>query len=267
MGELLNKTLTQPTKAVNGSNDTLQRKVDSYNESQGPESAAKIYDCPICKNKGLIAIIKNNAFYTESCTCMKIRAIIRNLKNSGLGAVDKNTLDNYIAKDEWQKAVLNTAKSFINEPGDRWFFIGGQVGAGKTHIGKAIAYTFIQKGIPVQYMEWKKDVQELNSKINEPEYLECLNKFTNTPVLYIDDFLKSGTASAPTQGEINRAIDIIYQRYNQVGTTVIISSERTLSEIIALDEGAGSRIAERCAKEFEINIGKDANKNYRLQAK
>ena len=250
-----------PARGYNSA-ERLKRQIESYNQAEGTKEAAEIYNCPKCKNKGNIAFNKDGAFFTKSCECLKIRQTIRNLKNSGLGAVDKNTLENYIASQDWQRDILKKAKQFISEPLGNWFFIGGQVGAGKTHIGKAIAYEFIKNGVNVRYMEWKKDVQKLNSLINEPEYVEYFSQFTTPAVLYIDDFLKTSKGTAPTQGEVNRAIDIIYQRYNQTNAAVIISSEQPIFKLCEIDEGMGSRIIEKCGS-YSVSIERDPEKNFR----
>lgn len=265
--------MTKTCKSLKGSSEAPERgydtridkQIERYNQTEGSKDGAKIYDCPICKNKGNIAYKENGAFYTKPCECLKIRQTIRMLNKSGLGAVDKNTLDNYNAAEQWQKNILSKARRFAAAPLGEWFYIGGQVGAGKTHIGKAVAYEFIKRGINVRYMEWKRDVQALNAIINDPEYLEAFNRFVMPQILYIDDFLKTSSGAKPTQGEINRAIDIIYQRYNQTDTAVIISSELTTFELCRIDEGMGSRISERC-ENYTINIGKDAKKNYRTNS-
>lgn len=245
----------------------IERQVRDYNESEGMKNAADIYDCVKCKNKGYIAFNDNEMFITKPCECLKIRKVIKDLDKSGIGAANKNTFENYNTTEKWQEDILNKAKAFVSEPmGEKWFFIGGQVGAGKTHIGKAIAYEIIKQGVFVQYMEWQKEVQVLNAFANDPEYLEKIGKFITPQILYIDDFLKTSGNSKPTPGEIKRACDIIYQRYNQSNCVIIISSEKNINEIMELDEGTGSRICER-AGEYIINISRDERKNYRLYPK
>lgn len=246
-------------------NERTNRQVESFNNTQRPPDTITGYDCPICKNNKVIAFNDNGDFSTYNCECKDIRKSIIYLKNSGLGAVDKNTFENYSANEQWQQDILFKAQQFASAPLGGWFFIGGQVGAGKTHIGKAIAYEYIKKGIFVKYLEWKKDIQHLNALANTPEYEKAFNEFVVPPVLYIDDFLKTSNGS-PLPGAINRASDLIYARYNQTDTTVIISSELTIGKIIDIDEGMGSRIVEK-TKTFDslITLNPDKNKNYRLR--
>lgn len=246
-------------------NSKTDREVKSFNDYEGQADLLTGYNCSVCKNKRVIAYNQNGHFVTSACECEKIRTTIKNLKNSGLGAVDKNTFDNYSTDEQWQKKILDKAKRFVSAPLGGWFFIGGQVGAGKTHIGKAIAYEYIKKGVFVKYLEWKKDIQHLNALANTPEYEKEFNAFVSTPVLYIDDFLKTFNGT-PLPGAVNRAADLIYSRYNQENTTVIISSEMVIGQIIDIDEGMGSRIVER-TKELDgmINLMPDKSKNYRLK--
>ena len=266
MRELLEGTMSCPEHSKSDKESREERQIKSYNSAEGKPDIDTGYECPKCKNKGNIAIIKNGYFTTIPCDCLKIRKSLKDLKRSGLGAVNKNTFDNYIITEKWQSDILDKAKAFLKEPMGKWFFIGGQVGAGKTHIGKALAYEYIKRGIYARYMEWRNDVQRLNAAINEPEGITLKAEFLAAPVLYIDDFLKTGQNAAPTQGDINRAIDIIFGRYTQENTVVIISSEKTINEIRTIDEAVGSRIFERSA-EYVINIGKDEKKNHRIYSK
>lgn len=241
----------------------VEKEIQNYNSAEGKPDTETGYDCPKCKNKGYVAINDNGYMVTKPCDCLKIRSSLKALQRSGLGAVDKNTFANYTVVDKWQAEVLEKAKTFLNEPLGKWFFIGGQVGSGKTHICKAIAYEFIKRGICAKYMEWRNDVQKINAVINEPEAERIKCEFLTSPVLYIDDFLKTSQGTAPSQGEVNRAIDFIFGRYTQENSCVIISSEKTINEITAIDEAFGSRIFER-AGEYVINIAPDAKKNYRI---
>lgn len=264
LNELLNRPNVNTGQPIDH-NERINRQVESYNNSQGELDLQTGYDCPICKNKRLIAFNKNGYLCYYPCECEKKRTIIKNLKKSGLGAIDKHTFENYEAPEKWQQDILLTAKQFVSMPLGGWFFIGGQVGAGKTHIGKAISYEYHKQGVYVQYLEWNKDIPRLNALVNTPEYEMEFEKFIDPPVLYIDDFLKSSNG-IPQPGAIKRASELIYSRYNQADTTVIISSEFVIDDIVRLDEGTGSRIVEM-AKIYNsmINLNPDKSKNYRLK--
>jgi hypothetical protein len=93
----------------------------------------------------------------------------------------------------------------------------------------------------------------------------------NADVLYIDDLFKNGkddfgTVKQPTPADINAAFEIINYRYNNPGKITIISSERTLIEMNAIDEAIAGRIAEKSkAGGYCINLAKDGKKNWRMK--
>ena len=70
----------------------------------------------------------------------------------------------------------------------------------------------------------------------------------------------------PTPADINVAFELINYRYINPGLTTIISSERTLSELLEIDETTAGRIAE-CTKlgGYCINLKKDASRNWRMR--
>lgn len=104
------------------------------------------YDCPKCKNKGYIAGVKGLYMVMAPCECMNIRANMARLERSGLkDSVAEYTFKNYKADKPWQKGILEKAVEFAKDP-KGWFYIGGQVGSGKTHICTAIASHLIKKG-------------------------------------------------------------------------------------------------------------------------
>ena len=143
--------------------------------------------------------------------------------------------------------IKQEALRYLSDHNGRRFFIGGQAGAGKTHICTALVGQLIQKGYGAKYMLWKDESAKLKRVMHESaQYERLLQELKSVPVLYIDDFFKTsvnseGNKTPPTQGDINLAFEILNYRYNQDRIT-IISSEMTIKEIIACDEAVGSRI-------------------------
>ena len=146
----------------------------------------------------------------------------------------------------------------------KWFYIGGAVGSGKTHICTAICNELLKKRA-VTYMPWREEAVKLKTIVNDISYQVEMDKLKKVDVLYIDDFLKTKSGDQPTGGDINIAFEIINYRYNNSLTT-IISSERTINEVIKVDEATGSRIFQ-FAKEYGIDLGKDKAKNMRLMSR
>ncbi len=242
--------------------EILEEKCQRYNSQRGDLEG---YDCPLCQNRGYFSKIVGNTIVDVECKCMVTRRNLQRIKNSGLtDTLLRCTFDTYIAKEEWQRYIKKKATEYINSPKE-WFFIGGQVGCGKTHICTAITNHFLKNGISSIYIIWRETVTKLKSNImNDEEYGKLINPLKTIDVLYIDDFFKVEQGTKPTSADINIAFELLNYRYNNSKLLTIISSEKTIEEIINLDEAVGSRIKEK-AKGFSLSIDKDRNKNYRLK--
>ena len=153
------------------------------------------YDCPKCNNRGYVLVPQayGNKYQivVRTCECIKTRAIIKKLEKSGLkNVIKKYTFDNYITEENWQKYLKEKALKFIDE-NDKWFFIGGQSGSGKTHLCTAVCGEFLKMNKSVFYMLWISDCKDLKNTINDYEkHNELLRNYRESEVLYIDDFLK-----------------------------------------------------------------------------
>ena len=256
-----------------------QHKVDSYNAGIGNLDQVDGYNCDACKNKGYIAELRMAEIYGYKvetlvpCKCHKARNALSRLARSGLrDVVKKYTFERYEATEPWQQTVKETAQRFCKEPGERWFFYGGQSGAGKTHICTAIAVHFLRQGMETKYMLWRDEIARIKALVNDAEqYSALMGEIKNADVLYIDDLFKTGkddfgNVKQPTPADINAAFEIINFRYNDPRKITIISSERTISDLNEIDEAIAGRIAERAkADGYCINLGRDAGKNYRMK--
>ena len=245
----------------------VEYQCEVLNNEVGTLNAEDGYDCDLCKNKGHIAYIKDDrsGVYLSECKCMPIRKSIRRMSNSGMsGDFKRCTFDDFKATEEWQKKLLQTAKGFCDDDSAKWFFIGGQVGCGKTHICTAIVKKYILDGEKVTYMLWCEESKRLKAVANDDRYSSALRKYLDAEILYIDDFLKTRKGVAPTDADINLAFEIINHRVIGGDKITIISSERTLDELIEFDEATMSRIFEKAGK-YRLNIPQDIKKNYRLK--
>ena len=255
------------------SKKACQLRCDSANRAEGNLNEYDGYNCEICKNKGYIIVpeLYLNTYSDKqvTCKCARIRRTIRALNRSGLANVVQDyTFEKYIATEEWQKSVLNTAKSYFANCENEWFFFGGSTGSGKTHICTAIAVLMLKQGKQVQYMLWRDEASRLKAIVNEPEYENAIRLYKTVDVLYIDDLFKTGKNDVqgkqrPTVADINLAFEIINSRAVQKKIT-IISSESTLTDLIDIDEAIAGRIKQKCG-EYCINIAPDRSKNYRLR--
>ncbi len=189
---------------------------------------------------------------------MKKRRSIRRIRTSGLAdMVERYSFDTYEVNGDQQRVIKAKARVFVDSDAE-CFFISGRPGSGKTHICTAICSELIEKDWEVRYMLWRSEAAELKAMINErEEYKQAIRTLRNVPALYIDDFWK-GTIS---EADINLAFTILNDRYNSRGKKTIISSERSLEEILQIDDAVGGRIAER-ARGFRI---KAPNENWRTK--
>ncbi len=266
------KIIDEIIKAANSgetysSIDLPQKNTDDYNNSIGTANEVDGYNCEICKNKELIEEINENGMQIRKyCKCRKVRETLRRAMRSGLGNILVDfTFDKFKDGEEWQKTNKMKAQAFCEDDGANCFFIGGQVGCGKTHLCTAICGYYIKSGKEVNYMLWIEDAKELKSLATDhSEYQKRIGKYKNVDVLYIDDFLKVKKGEEPTAADISLAFEILNHRFLCDDKITIISSEKTLNDILKYDEATMSRIYQQSGN-YKININNDINKNYRLK--
>lgn len=258
--------------------EQAQYKCDCLNRETGDLHETDGYKCDICNNRGYIHFVEEQkwggqTYYHEAsreCKCMATRKSIRRMMRSGLKNVIKSyTFDRYKTDEPWQAKIKERAMAFCKDEDAKWFFIGGGVGAGKTHICTAICSYYLKNGVEVIYMLWRDEIRQLKANVNEDLYGEKVEKLKKVPVLYIDDFFKPtadevGTLKPPTDADIQIAYEILNYRYNNPDLLTIISSERYISEIVDIDQATGSRIYEKTG-EYKLNIKREKEKNYRLK--
>ncbi len=267
IGELLQTINAKHNIDVDITNEEFANlKVKWYNDAEGHLHESDGYNCDLCKNKGNIMKLNDSGHeVVAECKCQKIRATLRRAQRSGLGnIITEFTFDKFIDTEEWQQKIKSTAMAFCKDDTAKWFFIGGQVGSGKSHICTAIAAHYIKAGQEVKYMLWAEEAKRLKAVVNDESYQDFISEYKNVDVLYIDDFLKVKFGETPTVADINLAFEIINHRLLDGNKITIISSEKLLDEIMEYDEATMSRIYQKTG-EYKINIGKDRNKNYRLR--
>ncbi len=245
------------------SDEMPAKRVERYNAMAGDLVG---FDCPKCKNKGDYMYLRDGVIYIARCGCLKTRADIERLKNSGLHKLsEQKTFDSYTVLEPWQSALKNAVMDFLRNPDGAWFFMGGQPGAGKTHLCTALTHELIKRGKSAKYMLWRDDVTMLKGMVNDGQaYRRLMDEYKLPDVLYIDDLFKMKRGERPTNGDINAAFEIINYRYNDMDKITIISTELSIGDILNIDQGLGSRIVERCGRCNQF-IPSDNKKNYRLR--
>ena len=118
----------------------------------------------------------------------------------------------------------------------------------------------IMQGNSLKYMLWRDESVELKALVNyQEDYNERMQRLKTVKVLYIDDFFKSKNV---TDADINLAFELLNYRYNDSKLRTIISSEKSIEDILSYDEAVGSRIYERCKNGFYIDA---PDENWRLK--
>lgn len=144
------------------------------------------------------------------------------------------------------------------------FFVGGQSGAGKTHLCSAALINRVHRQQKEALLfTWIENAKKLK-KFSDDECIENeIAAFKRVPLLYIDDLFKTSSGAGVTKADINLALDIIGYRYRN-NLVTIISSEMSIDNIVVISEALGGRIKQR-SKEYAIHISKDINKDHRLK--
>lgn len=243
------------------SDDCLRQRMEWENAIPGSLTG---YDCPDCKNRGYNTEIRDGYLVSVPCKCMATRRSIRNLEKSGMKElVDRHTLENFQEKQSWQSAMKQRAVDYLEHGGGRWFSALGSVGAGKTHICTAICGELLKRGKEVRYMLWRDMSVKLKAAVNEAdEYDRLIWPLKRARVLYIDDLFKTERNGKISQADINLAFELLNYRYCGKKLITVISSERTMNELLDIDEAIGSRISERCGPEYCVEL--EGKKNWRM---
>lgn len=223
------------------------------------------YDCEKCKNKGFVYEIEKTKEYpsgiivVKPCDCQNIRMSLNILKESGLQDIATNyTFDKFETPTQFYVDLKNNALDYLANGTNKWFFIGGQSGFGKTMLCTAIVLELIKKAIPTQYVVWESVMGEVKKQMAQNgDFSVKLEELKRIKLLYIDDLFKF----EPSNFEKRMLFEIINFRYlNNLRT--IISSEKTMNDFQEIDEAIGSRIFEKCGK-YCYSIKKDKSKNWR----
>ena len=242
----------------------LQRDCNKANSEQGQLEG---YDCLECLNRGFIHTIHEGSIVVRECQCSAIRADMRRISDSGLsGLLNSCTFDSFQTPDRWHQHMKSLALRFVDDATDgKWFYAGGQIGSGKTHLCTAIVGKFLHSGKAARYMLWRDYAVQIKASVNDAaEYSGLINPLKFVDVLYIDDLFKTGTGKAPTPADVNIAFEILNHRYINRQLITILSSEWGINDLLDIDEAVGSRIFER-TREFCLYVERDKSRNWRLR--
>lgn len=224
----------------------------------------KDYKCDKCKDT-LYIVIKDDKGITTAKKCECYNRVVNDEKLAITPLANKKdeyTFEKYRTTEEWQKNILQSAKAYVKEP-NGWFYIGGQVGAGKTHICTAVVRNIAYlKNLSFEYILFNQKMTELKQwkfdDAKKEKYQDTINRLIEVDILFIDDLFKI----QPTNADLDILFDIVNGRYlnNKI---CVISSEKFTTDIYNIDNAIGSRIIEKSSCVLEISY--DESKNYRLK--
>lgn len=205
------------------------------------------YDCAECQNRGYFFTVDEQGRQSvRHCRCMIVRRNRELLRRSGLeDMVQRYTLDNWQEREGWQRQAKRQALSYAEHP-EGWFVMAGSVGAGKTHLCTALCGMLMERGVETRYVLWRDMSVRAKAVVNdEAEYQRLVEPLKRVKALYIDDLYKTGKGQEPSAADVSLAFELLNSRYNDARLLTIISTERTLEELMSIDEAVGSRIYER----------------------
>lgn len=232
-------------------------------EKHAPEPAK--YDCPLCEDRGYTFEIKDGYEVAVPCSCLEKRQSIEKLALSNLTDVFKQkTINSFKTNKEWQikakNEVLRYINDFLKKETNASLILVGNPGSGKTHLGIGAMLELIDNNVGCVYKEYITMLTDLKqTSMDETDYIRTLEKYINPRVLFLDDFLKG----EPTQADRKYIYKIINTRYLK-GKPMIISTEKSIKEILMFDEAIGSRLIEMSQGNI-ITFPRGIENNYRLR--
>lgn len=245
----------------------LARIKESHGERKRQTPEQKEYGCVKCRDTGWIETEDGKGrSYMKHCECWTLRESRRLLEKSGISVeFQKKGFRNFDTRNNPQLVnakhkAIDYLKTFGRCEKTRYnsIMFCGQVGAGKTHLGIAICSNLMSQNIAVYYMAYRNAATRLKQvMIDEAAYNRELQCYMQARVLYIDDLLKGRT----TESDVNILYEIVNYRYMN-NLPLVISTEKSIDELLDFDEAIGSRIIEMCRGNIIQLRGKELN--YRL---
>lgn len=204
------------------------------------------YQCKKCRDLGYI-FQEDEKGYTVAtpCECIEKRQIKEKLEGCGLtDSFKKKTFSTFKTDTEHQKQAklraMSYCKKFKEEKGS--FLLTGNPGTGKTHLGIAIMMQLVNQNVGCRYAEYISLIMRLKQCCMDPiNYNKEINEYKNCTVLFLDDLLKGQTSEADRK----YIYEIINYRY-MTEKPIIVSTEKSLDELMDYDAAITSRIIEMC---------------------
>jgi DNA replication protein DnaC len=219
--------------------------------------------CPICKGAGFVRrdLPPNDPMFGRALVCKCTKTKIdeqrqqRLIKLSNLGMLTRFTFETFVfdhQKFSTKRKIslenaYRTCRGYAEEP-EGWLILMGTYGAGKTHLGAAIANYRIAQGKFTLFIVVPDLLDHLRAAYgprSQVAYDERFNQVRNVPLLILDNL--GSQASTPWAEE--KLFQLLNHRYN-AGLPTVITTNQRLEE---LDPRIRSRLADpRLAKLLTI---------------
>lgn len=224
--------------------------------------------CKKCgDNGGYAERLESGLEVYRECPCMKERKVEGLFESSKITfAFRKLSFDGFSLGDrpDIVRDAYHMARAYVRDfsfiKGDRKNSIAllGGPGSGKTHLLTAVANELIDAGVGVLYFPF---VQGFNELKDDWDLVHGrVQKLQDAEVLFIDDLWKG--RGEPTPFQIEQMYAVINERYLQ-HKPILISSERSIDDMIKYDEALGSRIFEM-TNDYRVALKGGRELNYRL---
>ena len=226
--------------------------------------------CKLCNGSTWIFYTDDKGYeIAKPCECRE-KVISKKLMTSS-GISEEDSKKGFKGFETFGESALETAKNtaisyvqnFKNIETERInsVMLCGSSGRGKTTLGLAISNNLISTGVGVRYMPYRDVVTTLKQQLSgdsKYQYNETMYRLKNARVLFIDDLLKGKV----NETDVNIMYEVINHRYLQ-RKPIIISTEKTIEQLLEFDEAIGSRLIEM-SKGYIITFDSSVP-NYRLR--
>ncbi len=215
-----------------------------------------VYDCPKCRDEGIIFDLERNVGYR--CECVERKKLQRIMKSSNMSedALHK-TFDNFVVDGadprvaaayelarEYSDGLVARIKKGQGLKGVPWFGLLGTSGSGKTHLVTAAVAPLIELGVHPLFFNWVQSFQEwfaYYSREDEAYMVEEIRqKIYNCDLLVVDDICKE----SQKDNWIREFYGIVDYRYRKQ-LPIVYTSEYFYELIGWLSEATAGRLFEK----------------------
>ncbi|BFH17937.1 ATP-binding protein [Paenibacillus melissococcoides] len=232
------------------------RQANAISAPKLPSAESSAYECPKCRDEGVIHDPARNVAY--QCACMerkKLKRImqttnmsedaqLKTFDNFNLDGLDQRVIDAYELAREYSDGLVYRIKKGQSLKGVPWFGLLGTSGSGKTHLVTAAVAPLIEYGVYPLFFNWVQSFTEWFSYYNSPDEAykveEIRKRIYNCELLIVDDICKESQKDT----WIKEFYGIVDYRYRK--QLPIVYTSEYFSELIGfLSVATAGRLFER----------------------